>query len=67
MYIHDKSTLFSIVPVITKRDQESRRGRQRMRQLDSVARLSGHKFEHLWEIVKDRGTWCAAVHGMAKS
>ena len=37
MYIHDKSTLFSIVPVITKRDQESRRGRQRMRQLDSVA------------------------------
>ena len=21
----------------------------------------------LWEIVKDRGTWCAVVHGVAKS
>ena len=37
MYIHDKSTLFLIVPMITKRDQKSRRGWQRMRQLDSIA------------------------------
>ena len=21
----------------------------------------------LWEIVKDRKTWCAAIHGVAKS
>ena len=29
--------------------------------------LSGHEFEQLWEIVKDRAAWCAAVHRVAKS
>ena len=30
-------------------------------------RLNGYEFEQLQEIVKDRETWCAAVHGVAKS
>ena len=29
--------------------------------------LNGHEFEQLWEMVKDRETWCAVVHGVAKS
>ena len=29
--------------------------------------ISGHKFEQLREIVKDRGAWGAAVHGITKS
>ena len=30
-------------------------------------RLNGHEFEHLWEIVKDREAWFAAVRGVTKS
>ena len=29
--------------------------------------LNGHKFEHLWEMVKDREVWHAAVNAVAKS
>ena len=30
-------------------------------------RLSGQEFEQGQETVKDRGAWCAAVHGVTKS
>ena len=44
-----------------------RRGRQRMRQLDGIADAVNMNLGKLWEMVRDREAWHAAVHGVAKS
>ena len=44
-----------------------RRRHQRMRWLDSITDAMNMNLGKLWEMVRDREVWCAAVHGFTKS
>ena len=53
--------------MLGKIEDRRSRGRQRMKWLDSITDAMNVNLGRLWEMVRDREAWSAAVCGVAKS
>ena len=59
----------SMEKTLTMKTIESKRirGWQKIRQFDSITNLMNMNLSKLWDIMEDRGAWCAVVHGVINS